>query len=354
VRNRAVLAGAVVVLLVASVHPASATSSITADAAAGAKRGPAIVREAVSFNVTNPLDPGTTYTVRGRLIRPAAGCNGSVLLALHGLSYGQWAWDYPIRPKQYSVARALAKRGYALLAIDRLGYGASHGEGSARRPNGYLLTVHSYAAMTAQIIEQLRAGSYTAKRPAAFDHVGLMGHSAGSEVAELTAALYPGLAEVLIPTAYTHEPWVNNQWLVESWGPDNVAALQNDYVYFENNPRRRAAEMYHLPLADPHVVAWDNDHAHLTPSGEVLSIGAQTSRFLLPLIDVPVLLVLAENDTLFPASFGPQELLWFQGTGDLELITVPGAGHSFMLHRGAGATNAKIADWLDARFPACR
>ncbi|MEX2459469.1 MAG: alpha/beta hydrolase [Actinomycetota bacterium] len=335
------------VCLVLTPGPAVASS------ARNAFRTPPFVREAVSFVVTNPMDPLATYTVRGRLIRPKAGCTMSVLLALHGLSYDQRAWDFPIRPKQYSVAEALARRGHALLAIDRLGYGRSSGEGSPDQPNGYTLTVEGYADMTAQIIEQLRAGTYAAKRPSAFGRVGLIGHSAGSEIAELTAALNPGLVDVLIPTAYTHEPWVNNEWLVASWVPDNLAAAQSDYVYFEDNPQRRAAEMYHLPHADRDVVAWDNRHAHLTPSGEIFSIGSQPSRFLLPLITVPVLLVLAENDTLFPASFGDEELLWFQGTDDLELLVVPRAGHTFMLHRGAGATNARIAGWLDARFPKC-
>jgi pimeloyl-ACP methyl ester carboxylesterase len=309
---------------------------------------PTVTREAVAFTVSNPLDPLKSYTVKGTLIRPA-GCTSSVLLAMHGLSYGQWAWDFPLEPDTYSVAQSLAERGYAMVAVDELGYGESAGEGAPDHPNGYTLTVESYAVMTAQIGEQLRAGTYQAASPVPFPHIGLIGHSAGTEIVELAAGLYPGLADVLIATGYTHEPFVNNQWLLRQWVPeDNVHALQDDYVYFESDPETRAADFY-TSLSDPDVVALDTAMANLTPSGEVFSIGMQPSRFLLPLIRVPVLLVLGEKDELFPARFGANELRHFVLAADKSLVVVPGAGHALMLHINAPATNDAVADWLDAR-----
>ncbi|MEX2554204.1 MAG: alpha/beta hydrolase [Actinomycetota bacterium] len=307
-----------------------------------------ITREPVAFQVTNPLDPLKSYTVEGTLIRPA-GCTTSVLLAMHGLSYGKWAWDFPLEPETYSVAQALAERGYGMVAIDRLGYGASAGSGSPDQPNGYTLTVEGYAEMTAQIVRQLRGGTYEATLPNAFDRVGLIGHSAGTEIVELAAGLHPELASVLIATGYTHEPFVNNHWLLRQWVPrDNVAALQDDYMYFESDPDTRAADFY-TSLSDPDVVALDNALANLTPSGEIFSISFQPSRYAVPLYDGPVLLVLAEDDVLFPAHFGENELLHFVRASDKTLQVVPGAGHSFMLHTNAPATNDAIADWLDAR-----
>ena len=316
----------------------------------------AIIREPVSFTVTNPLNPGHDYTIRGELVRPLAGCSRGVLLAMHGLSYGAWAWDFPLQPARYSVAQALAKRGYALLAVDRLGYGMSEGKGSPDHPNGYTLTAQGYGDMAAQMAKQLRAGTYHAKRPVAFQHVGLIGHSAGSEVVELAAALNPGLVDVLIPTAYTHEPFVDNNWLVREWSKDNIRAAQSDYEYFETNRATRAAEMYNLANADPKVVAWDNAHANLTPSGEIFSMGPQFSRFLLATITIPVLVVLGDKDSLFPGAQGPNEMMWFAGTSDKTLIRASNDGHAFMLQRDAPVMNAKIADWLDAhqaQLPRC-
>lgn len=334
IRLRIASAIFLLVALPLAVRPAPATVTIT--------------REAVSFRVTNPLEPGTAYTIKGTLIRPL-GCTTSVLLAVHGLSYGKWAWDFPLEPQTYSVAQALAERGYAMLAIDKLGYGESAGEGAPDHPNGYTLTVEGYAEMTGEIGRQLHSGTYTAPSPVKFEHVGLIGHSAGTEIVELTAGLYPGLADVLIATGYTHEPFVNNQWLLRQWVPgDNVHALQDDYAYFESDPATRAKDFY-TSLSDPDVIALDNAMANLTPSGEIFSISFQPSRYLLPLVQAPVLLVLAEKDELFPARFGENELLHFVLAEDKTLHVVPGAGHSFMLHLNAPATNDAIADWLDAR-----
>jgi pimeloyl-ACP methyl ester carboxylesterase len=315
-----------------------------------------IVRERVSFSVTNTLSPGQTFTIRGELIRPRAGCSRSVLLAMHGLSYGAWAWDFPINPNTYSVAQALAARGYALLTVDELGYNSSAGAGSPDHPNGYTINVFGYADMAAQMITQLRAGTYHASSPVAFGHVGLIGHSAGSEIIELATALNPGLVDVMIATGYTHEPFVNNEWLVREWTQDNIRAAQSDYEYFETDPATRAADMHNLANTAPNVVAWDNAHAALTPSGEIFSIGGQLSRFLLPTIRIPVLIVLAEKDELFPASNGPNEMLWFQGTSDKSLVVAPNAGHAFMLERNAPVTNTAIAKWLQAhpaQLPTC-
>jgi pimeloyl-ACP methyl ester carboxylesterase len=340
-RLRVVLVTSILLALPLAVRPAPAVATIT--------------REPVAFTVSNPLDPLNTYTVKGTLIRPA-GCTASVLLAMHGLSYGRWAWDFPLEPETYSVAQALAERGYAMVAVDELGYGESAGEGQPDHPNGYTLSVEGYAAMTAQIANQLRAGTYQSAAPNAFARIGLIGHSAGTEIVELAAGLYPGIADLLVATGYTHEPFVNNKWLLREWIPnDNVHALQDDYVYFENDPATRAADFY-TTLSDPDVVALDNAMANLTPSGEVFSIGMQPSRFVLPLIRIPVLLVLAEKDELFPARFGPNELRHFVLALDKTLHVVPGAGHTFILHTNAPATNDAIGDWLDARngiYPKC-
>lgn len=320
-----------------------------------AHRAPAdpITKIPVSFSVTNPGDPlHGVYTVRGFLMQPV--CAQSVLLALHGLSYGQWAWDFPTtNGTSYSVAGALAARGYATIAIDELGYGTSAGDedGSQEQPNGYTLSVEAYADMTAQIISQIRDGSYGGPP---FGKVGLLGHSAGTEISELTTGLHPELVDALIATAYTHEPFVNNEWLQREWFQDNQRALMDDYEEFEQGAR--AGDMYYLANADADVVALDNSLANLTPSGEVLSIGMQPSRFLLPTISKPVLLLLAEFDMLFPGSFGESEMLYFTGTPDTTLEIVPNAGHTFMLHRNAAVGNAKIADWLDAHpsaMPRC-
>ena len=337
IRVRGVLVG--LALIAAGLVPGSAPAA-----------GP--VRQNVTFTVTNPLAPLKTWTIRGVMIRPTAGCSRGVLLAMHGLSYGKWAWDFPLRPETYSVAQALAARGYAMVAVDELGYGDSSGG----VPNGYKLTVQSYAQMTYQMIRQLRTGTYGGASPVAFSHVGLIGHSAGSEIVELTAGLHPAAVDLLIATGYTHEPFVNNFWLAREWSKDNQRAALHDYEYFETNPTIRAQDMYNLANADSDVVSLDNSKANLTPSGEVFSIGSQPSRWVIGAIQKPVLVVLGDKDTLFPARFGQSELSLFALASDKTLLVAPNDGHAFMLQRNAPVTNTAIANWLDAHnaeLPKC-
>lgn len=311
-----------------------------------------VIRSEAAFTVSNPADPGHRYTVRGTLVRPQ-GCTSSVLLAEHGLSYGRWAWDFPLDPATYSTAQGLAQRGHALLAIDELGYGASD------HPNGYTLSVQAYAAITHQIVQQLRRGGYASPSGVApaFAHVGLIGHSAGSEIVELAAGTF-GDADALIVTGYEHTPvGVSQKWLTREWIPgDNTRAARGDYEYFETDPQTRAADMYAAAAADPAVVARDTAMVNLTPSAEVWSIGAQPSRAVIGAITAPLLVVLAENDVLFPQAAAGTEMSLFAAARDRTLHVVPGAGHALTLHRSSPATTAGIASWLEnheAVMPRC-
>ncbi|WP_372518231.1 alpha/beta hydrolase [Polyangium jinanense] len=248
--------------------------------------------------------------------------------------------------------RALASQGFPAIAIDKLGYGASD------HANGYTLTVESYAAMTSQIVTQLRTGLYQTPLPSlpiAFSRVGLVGHSAGTEIAELTAGLFGGI-DVLIATGYTHVP--TPRILTDFTTGDTVRAALSDREYFGGTPEQRTEYMYNVSVADPDVIALDTAMAELTPSGEILTISSQPSRLIMATITAPVLLVLAEQDILFPPDVlgvpvGELELALFALSGDKELYVVPDAGHSFMLHPNAPETNAVIVDWLSARIPAC-
>ncbi|HVL33146.1 MAG TPA: alpha/beta fold hydrolase [Actinomycetota bacterium] len=318
---------AVLALVVSTLTPVASRAAVSVDR--------------VGFTVVNPVN-GEELEIKGNVYMPAGApaCDASVILLVHGLSYGTFAWDFPIEPNRYSVARALAERGYPAVAFDRPGYGQS------TKPNGYTLSVEAYAGMVSQMVAQLRTANYSSAVRNAFRRVALMGHSAGTEISELTTALYGGV-DALIATAYTHFP--SQRIATDFFTGDYVRAAQRDYEYFGGTPAGRTEYMYNTALADPAVVSRDNELANLTPSGEVYSIGMQPSGKVQALIDVPVLLVLAEKDLLFPSEFANDELLLFAGSRDKKLHMVPQAGHSFMLHTNAPETNAVVADWLDAR-----
>ena len=129
---------------------------------AAAPAGTGLVRRPVSFTVSNMQESRGSRPIVGYRYDPP-GCKAStVVLLQHGLSYTKEAWDFP----GYSVAQKLAGAGYAVIAIDRLGYGES------KLPDGYDVTHEAYADMAHQIVDQLRAQG--------FSHVVLAGHSAGA------------------------------------------------------------------------------------------------------------------------------------------------------------------------------
>ena len=297
--------------------------------------------EPVSFKVINEFAPGSAVArVRGFLYRPATAptCSSSVLLLLHGTAGGSWGWDFPVRPEKYSVARALAA-GYPVVAIDELGFGSSD------HPDGNSLTIPAYAGITSQIIGQLRAGSYQAASPVRFAKVGLAGHSAGAEMAELTAGAHGGI-DLLMVLGYTHfiSDEVGRVFVVE----EQPRALQRDYVYFWGT-RERVHRFHHNPAyIDADVLAKVDELTNLTPSGIVLSIGNQPSRDVMAGISVPLLLVLSEKDTIFPIGQAANEMALFASAADKTLHVVPKAGHTFQLEPNAPETNAAILDWLRA------
>ena len=285
---------------------------------------------------------GETYAVRGFLYRPAGAstCSSSVLLLLHGTAGGAWGWDFPVRPEKYSVARALAAAGYPAVALDELGYGSSD------HPNGWTLTIPSYAAITAEIIEHLRAGSYEVAAPVPFTRVGLAAHSAGAEIAELTAGT-SGNIDLLMVLAYGH--FISQEVAQVFFTEEQARALQRDYVYFWGTRERLHRYHHNAEYIEPDVLAKVDQLTTLTPSGLVLTIGNQPSREVISSIRIPVLLVLSEKDYIFPIEHATKELALFAGASDKTLQVVQHAGHTFQLEPNAPETSAEIVQWLRQR-----
>lgn len=282
-------------------------------------------RTPTSFEVTNVQDGGT-YTLSGYRVDGPCEATTAVLL-LHGLSYTGEAWDFA--PPTYSFARTIADAGYTVVAVDRLGYGASV------LGDGYQVSTYAHAEMAHDIVLALREE---------FAHVVLGGHSAGAEATEQSAATY-GDVDAIVPMGYHHFP--SEQIVEDFFTGDIPRALQDDYEYFLGTPEHRE-EMFFTDDADPAIVAADTEAAVLTPSGEILTIGSQPSRAMLGAIDVPVFLQLATDDALFPGDFTDAEAALFLGAPSVTLDVVEGAGHTYLLHRSGPAAGERLRDWLVA------
>lgn len=295
--------------------------------------------------------PPASAIVGGSLYRPshAPSCTSSVLLLLHGVSQGRHVWDLQVGSLHYSVARRLASAGYPVLAIDRLGYGAS------TYSSGRDLTIEAHASVVAQIVTALRSGVYRVGPGLAFTHVGLLGHSLGTEIAELVAGSpsSSGDIDVLVATGYTHSTSLR---LLGAMAGLLVPALLTNYVYFGGDPGNRTALFYDPTGADPAIVAEETRRAAPTPSGEVVSVIRRPSGGVMGAITAPVLLLLADRDVLFPVADGPAELGLFASAPDRELRTVPESGHVLFLHRRWNDAVDEILAWLQrhrTELPPC-
>ncbi len=130
----------------------------------------------------------------------------------------------------------------------------------------------------------------------------------------------------------------------------------SDYEYFLGTADNRRDLFYNLQVAEMDIVQKDTELAGLVPSGEIISISNQPSGTILPSIRLPVLLLLAENDRLFPAANGRLELERFSLSEDKTLNVVRSSGHVFGLHTNAEDATTAVLEWLRARpwvIPAC-
>lgn len=284
------------------------------------------------FLVDSP-DTGREHLLSGYQISAPCDADAAIVL-LHGLSYTGEAWDID----GYSYARILAAAGYDVVAIDRLGYGRSELE------DGRAVTTLGHSAMATRVVQELSHD---------YEHVVLAGHSAGAETAISAAGLRGAPVSALVSMGYTTFP--GPEFLVRDFAADQVAALTDDYVYFLGTPERRAELFYDADHADEEVIAQDTADAVLTPSGEVQTIAVQPGRVGSALVDVPVLLQLADGDELFPAVFAPLWEAQFVAAGSVTTDIVEDAAHTYMTHRGGPAAAERIATWLaeTASVPSC-
>jgi pimeloyl-ACP methyl ester carboxylesterase len=296
-------------------------------------RGVGPARQPVEFMVENPAEGGAARRIAG--YRYDTFCQSpTAVILMHGLSYTKESWDFP----GYSVARKIAEAGYAVFAIDRLGYGESELD------NGYNVTHEAYAEMAHQIVNQLRDQG--------FEHVVLAGHSAGAGTTELAAGVYGGV-DAIMALGWHHRP--SNELGQDFFTGDYVRAAQADYEYFLGTPEHRA-EMFYTAAADPAVVEADTRAAVLTPSGEIFSIGKQPSRLVAGNIKVPVFLQFGDSDRLFELQYARMHAGEFFSSPSVTVDVVPDAGHTFMLQENGPAGAQKMADWLRSRpeTPSCR
>lgn len=175
-RGRAALGALVMTVgVLGGVHEAAATPE-RQDASSPA--APRVSTEPVCFVVHVPGDP-VARKVFGTRYHTGEAKKRSTILLVHGGSTRE-IWDF--RP-DVSVARNLARVGYAVIAYDQLGFGDSPFEGERT------LTLQDSRAMVHEVVGHLKSGDYAIGAACSGDAAGptsekvvLMGHSGGGAI----------------------------------------------------------------------------------------------------------------------------------------------------------------------------
>jgi pimeloyl-ACP methyl ester carboxylesterase len=301
--------------------------------------GESIKVERVSFPVT--LSDGSPAEVVGHLYYKGSFHNRTLLLALHGANYNHKYWDVPsINGHEYSFARYMAERKYAVLAIDQIGAGES-----TRPADGDSVTLDQTASAIHQVITQLRAGSNGVGY--AFERVVTVGHSLGSINAVYEQGTYHD-ADAVVTTGMGHVPHAIPV-------PQELIDFLSQFEYFAVPGELRPVMFYYAPGADPDVIRYDVDNLADSLARGQLATGILTAfNFDAPALRVgsvngPVLVQLGEFDGLFPASLAGGEAAYFTSASSVTVQALPGVGHDFNTHYRNHEGWRLMDDWLRAQ-----
>lgn len=289
---------------------------------------------------------GLEQTMAATLCVPPGG-TPAVQVLVPGGFYNRGYWDIPVAPEKHSFRRAMNHAGYATLAVDRLGTGAS-----SVPPSG-VLTALTQADAVHQVVGALR------KR---FETVILGGHSLGSAIAIIEAATYHDVDGVLV-TAMGHNPDplglapIATTFVPAALDPA-FAARPLDPGYLTTRPGTRWESLHAPGPYDPAIDALDEKTKDVVAPTELADgalLGTVTPYSAL--VDVPVLTVMAEGDPTFRAperdgSSASAALLaaedpFYGPAARLRAYVLPGYGHSLNYAPNAPALHGVVVRWAD-------
>ena len=295
--------------------------------------------ERLTFPVT--LADGSAAEIVGNLYYKGSFQNRTLLLAIHGANYNRKYWDVPvINGHEYSFARYMAERKYAVLAIDQLGAGES-----TKPADGDSVTLDQTASAIHQVITQLRSGSNGVGQ--AFEKVVTVSHSLGSINAVYEQGTYHD-ADAVITTGMGHVP---HQLPV----PQELLDFLSQFEYFAVPGELRPVMFYYAPGADPDVIQYDVNNLSDNLARGQLTTALLTSfvfdnaAMRVGQVTGPVLVQLGEFDGLFPASLAGGEAAYFTGASGVTVQALPGVGHDFNTHFRNHEGWRLMDEWLRAQ-----
>lgn len=334
---------AVLVVIAAATPPALARDTTSAGDGTSAQTACRIVEI--------PVEAGSeTGHASGTLCQPPGATR--VQLLVPGWTYNRHYWETPHRPGASSYVASANRAGYATLAIDRLGTGAS------LHPVAINDTHEADLAAVNGWVEALRDGSFGTR----YARVIGVGHSYGSVLVSSSAGRYGGI-DALITTGFAHLLNYTNA-LLGIFGRSHLANGDPRFarrglgpLYMTSQPGTREI-FYHGPNTHPSVVRIDEQR--MTDVGSLVH-AATLFTYSIPNddvdLDIPVLAVTGDKDPYFcglqtatctsSEALRDNERRWYDDGAPVEAYAPENTGHNVTLELSAPRSTARMLDFSD-------
>jgi pimeloyl-ACP methyl ester carboxylesterase len=250
-----------------------------------------------------------------------------LVILVHGASDTHAVFDFV---PGYRAARELAQQGFGVLAVDRVGYGASS------RPDGDTLGYATAARELHDVVRAVRGGALGFTPP----KIVLLGPSAGGDIVLVEAGTYHDVDGIAV--------CFNTSQLQPALFAVDVGAWFSQGPYFDFGVGFRTSFFYAQPWAVDSIIDLDNATRSLVPRAEILSALNNEAGPYRGQIDVPVLLLQAEHDALFVPL---DDSALFASSPDVMFERLRHTGHKAFSHPTSKQAAVQIVGrWLDARF----
>jgi hypothetical protein len=259
----------------------------------------------------------------------------ATILALHGGGYSAGYWDHPLE-RSASLLELGPSLGYRVIAIDRPGYGASHGL------TGDDVRMSRQAEVILEVADQLRLDSEDAP-------VFLIGHSMGAILSLRAAA--DDTAGTIAGVEISGLPFVFDATLIDRKQLETVD-------YLPENPAEFKRQLFYGPeeTFDPEVLSVDATLSRPVPAAEIIDAVEcpDSTPILAKSVRVPIQITRAEFES---SSGGGREGLercgaLFTASPRVALHWQVATGHNISLHRVARPYHLRAIAFFDETLAA--
>ncbi|GCE07115.1 alpha/beta fold hydrolase [Dictyobacter aurantiacus] len=195
----------------------------------------------------------------------------------------------------------------------------------------------------------------------------LVGHSLGSVACWIEAGTYHDVDGVIITGLLHHLNSTSLAGVVATLYPATLdprfanQLLNVNYAgYLTTEPGTREDDFYYEPGTDPNVLQTDEATKETATPGEFSSFAEPIADGISLQINVPVLVVVGQDDSLFcglaatdcssAATIQQAEAPFYAPQARLQVAVVPEAGHNINLHKTAPLWFATAKAWTSQHF----